>query len=72
MPQGSSEKPPSPVDLSAGLFFRLFISYPMTYGEYAIRRGGSKADDETDLKGQVYLLSERIEQVWHDQAPGIL
>ncbi len=44
----------------------------MTYGVYAIRRGGSKADDETDLKGKVYLLSERIEQVRHDPAPGIL
>jgi len=36
--------------MSAGLFFLLFISYPMNSEEYAVRRGEY---DETDLKGNV-------------------
>jgi hypothetical protein len=36
--------------MSAGLFFLLFISYPMTNEEYAVRRGEY---DETDLKGDM-------------------
>jgi len=36
--------------MSAALFFQLFISYPMTNEEYAVR--GAEYD-ETDLKGNV-------------------